>query len=1364
MVSIKGIKSLVILALSGILINSSYPQVNPIKIGIVGNSISLGIGSTDGLGFRKNLFDKLTIDGVNLDFVGARGAPPFEGHFEDGARIEEFYIGGFGTGENDIAAHMNTFKPEMLLIHLGTNNVRNVLSDVVPYSNDNGISFLNTASGQLAELIQYVMKWKNGTDGSFLKRILVCKIIPKTISNFEDDFNDELENIVSDINNGNVPSIPPGNVILVDQNSPFNTATMLLPDGIHPNDTGYLNMAEVYKNAVIDAINSIDDFNRSNLGSKWTVESEFTIINGELSNTSTDESFGHMAVYDDLTDPSEISIKWGQNANAAGILEGGLALLLDSPSTSADGYLIWHNGSFLTLWSIVNGAPGSGVDNTTALRPPPQAGDVFKVVITENGNDVDFSAFVNGLFDGTVTASNVNSSLSKVTNPDVKGFFAGVMLHGNRQNNIDVFTLINTTSPPSGDVTPPDNITDLSINSSTITSIEIMWTTPGDDGNEGTASSYDIRFSTSPITAANFSSAIAVSNPPDPLPPGNTQKFSIINLSVNTLFFIAIKTLDEVLNISGISNVVSTTTQDALIIVDNFDRAEIGIDWAFSADFFIDNEELACSATKWGSMAVYKKRNNPAEVSIKYGINATQNGISRTAITLLLDSASELANGFMVWRNGSKIDLWSVANGAPLAGISNIDGLLPAPVAGDVFRVVLSEDEVSFRFTCFINGVLDGTVTATKNSQSFAKISLAESFAGIKLSGGSGASNIDDFTMVVATGIPSLIEHVSGDGQVDTVGKTLSDPLVARITDEDGNPVSNAEVNFKVINGGGSLDQPLAPDERIRIEAESGSLVFPMQVFDDPLASDGKFIEVPQDLSNGTATYEFTVSTAGTYVIWGRVIAANGSEDSFRISVDGGTVFIWDTFQGNHQSSWTWDQVADRGSGNGINPESDPVFFDLSSGNHTLLVRKRDERTKLDKILITKDLNYTPSGTENFNGWVSDSNGEVKAIYTLGNVAGINTIHAILDGLQGSPVIFNVTALAVPTGTCTLTPATDQNQIGTDHTTTATVILNGNPVPGIPISFTIFKGPNASGIVIGITDGNGEAEFTYTGNGGVGTDSIKTTGEVNGVPFECLAEKKWVIAQNINDEISVAFQFPFFNLNTNQFQFELKLINSSNMSLFAPLFVEFETIVSSPAGHPITVDNADRGGDGVGAVYDYSDLLGGDGQLDPGEMTSFKVWRFNDPDKVNFFFSANVFSFIPNGTPIAKATGSEPFRFFSDVQNGTLEITRISTNLNEPGPFKIPTEFDLQQNYPNPFNPETTIRYQLPEASDVALTIYNLQGQLVRILVNESKKAGYHQVVWDAKNNTGNGVPSGVYLYRIQAGDFTNVKKLTLLR
>ena len=109
-----------------------------------------------------------------------------------------------------------------------------------------------------------------------------------------------------------------------------------------------------------------------------------------------------------------------------------------------------------------------------------------------------------------------------------------------------------------------------------------------------------------------------------------------------------------------------------------------------------------------------------------------------------------------------------------------------------------------------------------------------------------------------------------------------------------------------------------------------------------------------------------------------------------------------------------------------------------------------------------------------------------------------------------------------------------------------------------------------------------------------------------------------------------------------------------------------------------------------------------------------------------------------------------------------MEISRTLTSVS--AITQVPEVFELQQNYPNPFNPETSIRFQLPVISEVTLSIYNLKGQLVRKLVNEEKQAGFHTVTWDAKNNAGNNVPSGVYLYRIQAGAFTDVKKLTLLR
>ena len=94
----------------------------------------------------------------------------------------------------------------------------------------------------------------------------------------------------------------------------------------------------------------------------------------------------------------------------------------------------------------------------------------------------------------------------------------------------------------------------------------------------------------------------------------------------------------------------------------------------------------------------------------------------------------------------------------------------------------------------------------------------------------------------------------------------------------------------------------------------------------------------------------------------------------------------------------------------------------------------------------------------------------------------------------------------------------------------------------------------------------------------------------------------------------------------------------------------------------------------------------------------------------------------------------------------------------------IPQDLSLSQNYPNPFNPETEISYSLPEHSQVRLTIYNLRGQKVRVLVDEYQTAGQKTVHWDGTDEEGNKVSSGVYLYRIKAGEYTETKKMILMK
>lgn len=115
-----------------------------------------------------------------------------------------------------------------------------------------------------------------------------------------------------------------------------------------------------------------------------------------------------------------------------------------------------------------------------------------------------------------------------------------------------------------------------------------------------------------------------------------------------------------------------------------------------------------------------------------------------------------------------------------------------------------------------------------------------------------------------------------------------------------------------------------------------------------------------------------------------------------------------------------------------------------------------------------------------------------------------------------------------------------------------------------------------------------------------------------------------------------------------------------------------------------------------------------------------------------------------------------------------LEAISLDGTRQRFGPVTVrvlpPLTYSLGQSYPNPFNAGTTIRYELPQASKVSITVYNMLGQLVRILVDEMKLAGYYTVVWDGRNTGGQSVASGVYTYRMEAGDFVQTRKMVLVK
>lgn len=126
----------------------------------------------------------------------------------------------------------------------------------------------------------------------------------------------------------------------------------------------------------------------------------------------------------------------------------------------------------------------------------------------------------------------------------------------------------------------------------------------------------------------------------------------------------------------------------------------------------------------------------------------------------------------------------------------------------------------------------------------------------------------------------------------------------------------------------------------------------------------------------------------------------------------------------------------------------------------------------------------------------------------------------------------------------------------------------------------------------------------------------------------------------------------------------------------------------------------------------------------------------------------------PNGPDTTKFQGNIDFHPFSWVPfNAKINLIQ-----------ELPLSYELQSAFPNPFNPQTTISFSLAEPGYTTIEIYNILGQKISTLMDEYKQAGNNTIIWNGTNKAGEQVASGVYFYRLQSGDFTDSKKMLLLR
>ncbi|MFQ5604071.1 MAG: PQQ-binding-like beta-propeller repeat protein [bacterium] len=177
------------------------------------------------------------------------------------------------------------------------------------------------------------------------------------------------------------------------------------------------------------------------------------------------------------------------------------------------------------------------------------------------------------------------------------------------------------------------------------------------------------------------------------------------------------------------------------------------------------------------------------------------------------------------------------------------------------------------------------------------------------------------------------------------------------------------------------------------------------------------------------------------------------------------------------------------------------------------------------------------------------------------------------------------------------------------------------------------------------------------------------------------------------------------------------------------------------------------------------------------DLAGYRLWFDTDSSGAPYSGSASVFG---ENSPVSVGiideytlTGlSVDSTYYISVtafdvsgnESGYSNELKLVTSLEFPRIINLPKQFSLHQNYPNPFNPITTIQYTLPEISQVEIRIFNALGQTVTRLVTQSQEPGVYKVDWNGTNDHGVLVGSGIYFYRIQAGDFVKVRKMILIR
>lgn len=701
--------------------------------------------------------------------------------------------------------------------------------------------------------------------------------------------------------------------------------------------------------------------------------------------------------------------------------------------------------------------------------------------------------FSGGLRNDPVTLIDMYSLLSP-------GNFTGDGIHPNASGYDLMARLYAGTIRGSGstdgiitpDSSPPATISGLQAAKANDETALLTWIAPGDNGNSGKATLYELRYSTDSQLMMSNPSAGRLYSLDRPLGAGSLES-RLINLPSGSKYYFRLRTYDEQNNVSGWSDLASadlTLTAGGNIVCDSL---QVDTNWSYTPGYQIGGGKLSKVATNgWSGMAIftgatYSYDANFVETSITWASDAVVN-TRYTGVAMLLDSNNpSAANGYMIRLDATKntIDLYRIINGAFQFYSSAGVVLANAPAPGDDLAVRFTQDVTGYSFQVSLNNSYLGKLT----DKSPVLPQVNSYYSGVILFGATDGQNnkLSRFCLEIPVGRPELLAIVSGDSTSSKVNTSLPLPLKVKVTDVNGFGVKGVPVEFTSNSPNVSLStdyEELAKtfNGDIWLEAENGILESPMSPASSPDASEGKFILGQGSNDEGYARYNFLVPKAGVYKVWIRGAGPDDNSNSCYVGFDLASANNLVRFSNN--GTYEWKQS---------------ISQSLSAGIVDFYVRTREAGTQIDKILITLNAN-TPVGKGNSNQQfpnVTDEFGFAYSEATFGTQSGWFEITASTKLIDvGGEVTFTVNAL--PDAPAKLEAASPLRLAGNYSSPlpqpfqVQLVDQYGNPAQRTPVTFRIISGSGYFGSnssnteVIIKSDPDGIAGATLT----MGSDSL----------------------------------------------------------------------------------------------------------------------------------------------------------------------------------------------------------------------------------------------------------------------------------